>query len=85
MPYNVHNHVVNLGVMFGFIEKNPKSEAIVISNRIFETQLYNLFFSEELIDSNMYKAASIDKEGKRFVRDGKLDMEQVLERFVVSI
>lgn len=84
MPYNVHNHVVNLGVMFGFIEKNPKSEAIVISNRIFETQLYNLFFSEELIDSNMYKAASIDKEGKRFVRDGKLDMEQVLERFVVA-
>lgn len=84
VPYNVHNHVINLAVMFGFIEKSPNSETIVIANRIFETQLYNLFFSEELLNSAMFKAASADKDRNRFIRDGKLDMEQVLERFVVS-
>lgn len=82
VPYNMYNHIINIGVMFGFIKKNQKS--IVISNRLFETQLYNLFISEELLSSAMYKAASADKDRNRFIREGKLDMEQVLERFVVS-
>ena len=44
----------------------------------------NLFFSEELLSSHIYRAASMDRDRNRFIRDGKLDMEQVLERFVVS-
>ena len=32
----------------------------------------------------LYRAASADKDGNRFIRNGMLDMEQVLERFVVS-
>lgn len=63
VPYNMYNHIINLGVMFGFIKK--KQESIAISNRIFETQLYNLFISEELLSSNMYKAASVDKDRNR--------------------
>ena len=69
----------NLGVMFGFMKE--ENDNIVISNRIFEMQLYNLFISEELLDSAMYKSASMDKDRNMFIRDGRLDMEQVLERF----
>lgn len=43
-----------------------------------------MFISEELLESTMYKAASADKDSNRFIRDGQLDMEQVLERFVES-
>ena len=68
--------------MFGFIKKSTNGESIAVSNRIFETQLYNLFISEELLNSSMYKAASADKDLNRFVQDGRLQMEQVLERFV---
>ncbi len=82
VPYNVYNNVINLGVMFGFIKKSTNGESIAVSNRIFETQLYNLFISEELLNSSMYKAASADKDLNRFVQDGRLQMEQVLERFV---
>lgn len=53
----------------------------MISNRIFEMQLYNLFISEELLDSIMYKSASRDKDQDMFIRNGRLDMEQVLVRF----
>lgn len=84
VPYNAYNHAINLGVMFGFIEKMKENGSIAISNRIFETQLYNMFISEELLESTMYKAASADKDSNRFIRDGKLDMEQVLERYVES-
>lgn len=70
------DHAANL---FGFIKE--EHENIVIANRIFETQLYNLFISEELLDSAMYKSAAMDKDRNMFIRDGRLDMEQVLVRF----
>ena len=62
-------------------KKNEKDTAVV-SNRIFETRLYNLFLSEELLDSRIYEAADIEKN--RFVCGGRLNMELVLERFAES-
>jgi len=62
VPYNVYNPVINLGIMFGFIKKSENDESIAVSNRIFETLLYNLFISEELIHSAMYRAASADRD-----------------------
>ncbi len=79
ISYSAYNHVFHLGIMFGFIKE--EHENIVIANRIFETQLYNLFISEELLDSAMYKSAAMDKDRNMFIRDGRLDMEQVLVRF----
>ena len=70
VPYNAYNHVINLGVMLGFIEKMQENGSIAISNRIFETQLYNMFISEELLESAIYKAASADKDSNRFIKDG---------------
>lgn len=82
VPYNVDNLAINLGLMFGFMKL--AGGMVQITNRIFETRIYNIFISEELLSSNMYKAASADKDRNRFIRDGKLDMEQVLERFVIA-
>lgn len=82
IPYNIDNHAINLGIMFGFMKL--EDGIVQIANRIFETRLYNLFISEEVLSSAMYKAASADKDRNRFVQNGKLDMEQVLERFVES-
>lgn len=74
IPYDINNPAINLGVMFGFIEKMQESGNIAVSNRIFETRIYNMFISEEVLVSTMYKAASADKDRNRFVRDGKLDI-----------
>lgn len=79
IPYNLLNSTIGMAEMFGFI-KNSDGNA-VISNRIFETVLYNLFLSEEALSSDIYKAALQEKN--QFVRDGRLDMDFVLERFVV--
>lgn len=79
IPYNTDNHAINLGLMFGLIKL--EEGAVKISNRIFETRIYNLFISEELMDSDVYQAASADKDRNRFIQNGRLDMEQVLERF----
>ena len=76
-PYNSDSPVINIGLMFGFMSRFQ--ETVVISNRIFETRLYNLFLSEELLDSRIYKAASLDKN--MFIQNGQLNMELVLERF----
>lgn len=80
IPYNVYHYAINVGCMFGFIKNHQGM--VEVSNRIFETLLYNLFLSEEILDSKIYKAAALDKN--QFIRNGQLDMELVLERFVVS-
>ena len=59
IPYNALNKAIETAEMFGFI-KREKSKA-VIANRIFETVLYNLFLSEEVAGSKVYKAALQDK------------------------
>lgn len=79
IPYNPLNQTIEMAEMFGFI-KNSSGSA-VISNRIFETVLYNLFLSKEALSSEIYKAALQEKN--RFVQNGQLNMEYILERFIV--
>lgn len=79
-PYNALDRVVGTAEMFGFI-KNEKG-VIAIANRIFEMVFYNLFLSmEREQNTDIYKASIQDKN--RFICDGHLDMELLLERFVV--
>ena len=52
-PYNPNNYMINIGVMFGFIV-NRNGQAVV-ANRIFETWLYNLFMSEEMMNDESYR------------------------------
>lgn len=78
-PYNPLNQTIEIAEMLGFI-KNSSGNAVV-SNRVFETVLYNLFLSEEALTSDIYKAALQEKS--RFIQNGHLNMDFVLERFAV--
>ncbi len=64
--------------MFGFI-KNVNDSA-VITNRIFETVLYNYFVSEEFASSKMYRAGVQEKN--QFITGGHLDIQRILVKFV---
>lgn len=45
IPYNTDSEIITLATMFGFV-KNREGN-VVITNRIFETRLYNRFLSME--------------------------------------
>ena len=78
-PYNTDEEILDIAKMFGYIKECEGK--VMVFNRIFETRLYNLFISEERIHSVIYSEGS--KERNLFLRDGRLDMYRVLERFVV--
>lgn len=78
-PFNLYNHAINIGKMFGFlVEKNG---TVSVSNRIFETHLYNLFLSEEITESLSYQLPSLDKN--QFISDGMLNMDLVMKKFMI--
>ena len=80
VPYVVGLHSVEMALMFGFVKKSNNN--IVIANRIFETLLYNLFLaSPSMQQKPIYDKALRDKN--QFVCDGYLDMQRVLEKFVI--
>ena len=79
IPYNPMTKFIETAEMFGFI-KNIHGN-VAISNRIFETVLYNLFLSEEVLDSKVYEAGQQDKN--QFIQNGHLNMDLVLEKFVM--
>jgi hypothetical protein len=64
---------------YGFIKN--LNNTVVISNRIFETRLYNLFLSEdELDDNDISKEAGLNRN--IFVKDSQLDVKLILEHFI---
>ncbi|MDC7286359.1 AAA-like domain-containing protein [Blautia schinkii] len=76
-PYTLADNTVQMGVMLGyFMEKDYK---VAVTNRIFETYLYDLFYMKETKNSEMADAGTIEKS--QFIIDGDLDMNRVLERF----
>lgn len=77
--YNVDDPEMNLAAMFGYIRNDHGK--VAVANRIFETRLYNLFLAEEQLQSSIYSEGS--KDQNCFIRDGRLDMKKVLERFVI--
>ena len=77
-PYNPDNSAIDIGSMFGFITE--RDGQAVIANRIFETRLYNLFLSEEMTKSSIYQTGELEKN--HFIKNGMLDMELVLKKFV---
>lgn len=78
-PYNPYHYSIGIGVMFGFLKE--LDGIVVITNRIFEMHLYNLFLSEEVTRSEIYKAGLLDKN--QFLENGILNMELILQKFVV--
>lgn len=76
--YNPDSEQIDKGRMFGFIKEENGNA--VIANRIYETRLYNMFLSEEMLNSDTYEAALLGKN--QFVQDGKLNMDLVMKKFV---
>lgn len=78
--YNPDISSMNQAMMYGFV-KNVNG-AMQISNRIFETILYNNYLnSQKKQDTEIYKTGVYEKN--QFITNGRLDMEKILERFVV--
>lgn len=79
IPFSPDVEAVNMGIMFGFLRE--KNGLVAVANRIFEMRLLNMFISEEALGSESYQAGLEAKN--QFIKNGKLDMDLVLEKFVV--
>lgn len=77
--YNAYDSVIGDAVMYGFVKNQEGST--VIANRIFETVIYDWFISLETTDSLIFSIGVNDKN--QFIRNGHLDMERILEKFVM--
>lgn len=79
VTYNPDSAVIVRAMMFGYIINRDNS--VQVANRIFEMRLYNMFLSEEELHSAIYDAAQGNRN--EFICGGRLNMDRVLERFVV--
>ena len=81
IPFNPYNIAMADGEMYGFLTND--NGITRVSNRIFESLLYDYFLnSNESHKDDMYLSASRSKN--QFIERDRLDMDKVLERFVVS-
>lgn len=78
IPYVSTNSYIKDAVMLGFVRN--ENDTAIISNRIFETVLYNYFIGEEFAISKMYHVGV--RERNQFITDGRLDIKKILEKFV---
>ena len=80
IAYNFYETAVNVATMYGFVKDD--NGTMVVSNRIFETWLYNYYLSTaEVQKKDIYVSALQDKN--QFVVGGHLNVRRILERFVV--
>lgn len=78
VPYNEQNPVIGLASMFGYIVNCRGT--VQVANRIFETCLYNLFISEEVLTNAIYDRSQ--ENPSQFLTNGQLDMDRVVAKFV---
>lgn len=79
IPYNADNEDLDILSMYGFIKEN--NSRVCISNRIFETRLYNYLCSvEETGESSFSNESELAKN--IFIKNGKLDMCLIMEHFI---
>ena len=79
VSFNTYYKHIEIAAMFNYI-KNVNNK-VAVFNRILETWMYNLFITEEQIESRIYDQGSIEKN--QFVENGVLKMDKILERFAV--
>lgn len=77
--FNINAKEIEISSMFGITHN--KNGQVAITNRIFETILYEKFVAESVLSGDkIYNEAQLSKPD--FVKNGKLDMPQILSRFV---
>lgn len=80
VSYSLYSLPVMDGEMYGFIRRTDDG-ALAIANRIFETLLYDYYLGlNELKALPIFRFGSNNRE--KFIRDGRLDMEALLTRFI---
>lgn len=78
--YNADDMATDMLLMFGFVK--VEGGTVEIANRVFETRLYNYFLTQpEPRSRELRKMAVLDKN--LFVQNGQLNMERILEKFVI--
>lgn len=78
IPFSPDTKSISMGVMFGFLK--DRSGQVIVSNRIFEMRMLNMFASEESVNSSAFRYGENHKP--QFVSEAGLNMELVLEKFV---
>ena len=81
--YNQDVKEISLAAMFGYVVSYAGK--VRVSNRIFETRLYNYFLSEAELPcsgSSREIASMARRDRNYFFHDGMLDMDTVMRRFV---
>lgn len=76
-PFKRETPIIDLGVTFGFLK--DKNGIVSVSNRIFETQLYDVFLSDMAVNNKMYMEASTNRN--QFIVQDMLQMDLVMEKF----
>lgn len=72
VPFTYYDDAIQLGVTFGILHN--AQNMVKVSNRIFETLLYNIYISQN-------RRSELSCERSQFINNGKLDMERVLMKF----
>ena len=81
VSYNAQQDAIAQLEMYGLIRDDHNT--VRISNRIFETMLYNLFLSDEELNNNVFSLEG-ELAKNRFVTDGRLNMRLIMERFIAT-
>jgi len=79
-PFNIDNHIIELGSMFGFIKEENESKKVIISNKIFEIRITNYFISRDSVASS-FKEKTPPSTYEDIVKNNSFDMELCLCRF----
>jgi len=75
--FNIDNPIVNLGYMYGFFKNSNRK--VKVSNKIFETRIYNYFISKSETNQDKQKITGVLQQD--VVRNGKFDMELCMQKF----
>ena len=79
LTYNPDQDDIQQLQMYGLIRNDHNT--VRVSNRIFETMLYNLFLSDEEIKNNVFsKEGGVNRN--IFVKDDKLNIPLIMEHFI---
>ena len=78
--FNSYDSVISNAMMYGFLKSD--NGTLKIANRTFETVIYDWFISIETTESPIF-TKGMNEKSQFITDDNRLDMERVLERFVV--
>lgn len=79
ISYNPDVIAISDAEMYGFI-RNDRGN-LAVANRIFEVRLYNYFLSScKMQESPLFRSGANEK--MEFIKNGRLQMEYLLERFI---